>query len=119
MKSKKLVYLLIPIAFCIYLTLICFIFKFLNSTTDIVFLPVGEECFYPQTLIDDEFVIETRPILYINPTPTSEKPDSDFLLSLLLTDTRVKAKAAGIKHVEMTHYKDEKLRSRHYIFITY
>ena len=119
MKCKKIIYFLIPIAFCMHLALICCIFKWISSTTEIVFLPVGQECFYPQTLVDDEFVIKTRPVLYINPTPASEKPTSDFLLSLILTDTRIKAKATGIKHIRMTHYKDEKLHSKRYIFITY
>lgn len=120
MESKKFNAFFIILAACMQLTLVIFIICFMATRVQVVLLPVGEQRNYPRTIIADEYIESTRPVLYVNPVPTAEKLEMDsFLLSLILTDVSVKAKSPGIKYMNMSHHISEHGRNKHYLFIVF
>lgn len=124
MKSKTFNTICIILAACKYLILLMLIIYFVISRVEVVVLPVGEERYYSRTSIGDEDIINTRPVLYVNSVPTTEKlesdpdPEVDFL-AFTITDVSVKTKEPGIKYMNMFHHGSERGRSVHYLFIVF
>lgn len=122
MVSRKVNNFLIGLAACKYLILVGLIIWWIVSHVQIVYLPVGEERYFPRTIVSDEDIERTRPTLYVNTFSTGEVLESDFsFLHLMPTDTVVKAKEQGIKVINIYHNESEKrwVRSIYYIFIVY
>ena len=122
MISKKLNTFLIGLAACKNFILFGLITWFIVSNFQIVCLPVGEERYFPRTIVSDEDIERTRPILYVNTFSTGEELESNFsFLHLMSADTVVKAKQPGIKVMNIYHNgsEQERARSIYYVFVVY
>lgn len=125
MESKKFGTIRNILAKYKYLILVILLIGFIISRVQVVVLPVGEECYYDSTSVDDKYIVSTRPVLYVNPVPGDEKIESANpilnFFDITITDVSVKTKNPGVKYMNMYHHGSGggRGRSMHYLFIVF